>query len=251
MRLKDRIAIVTGGGKGIGRAYCKGLAKEGAGVIVADIDVEAAKSVAEEISAAGGQAAHCRVDVANETETKAMAAYATERFGGIDILVNNAAMYANLTRKNFDQITSEEFDRVLAVNVKGVWLCTLACVPAMRARGGGKIINIGSGSVFVGGNGLVHYVASKMGVMGLTRALARELGDDKIKINTLIPGLTDSSSNAANTTGSYLHSIAEQRCLKRVETPDDLIGALIFLSSRDSDFITGQSLNCDGGFLFI
>jgi 3-oxoacyl-[acyl-carrier protein] reductase len=251
MRLDGRVAVVTGGGKGIGKAYCKGLAAEGAKVVVADIDVEAATSAADEIRAAGGSAHPCRVDVASEVETRAMAEFATRQFGGIDILINNAAMYANLTRKNFDKITPEEFDRVLAVNVKGVWLCTLACVPAMRARGGGKIVNIGSGSVFVGGNGLVHYVASKMGVTGLTRALARELGDDKIKINTLIPGLTDSSSNAANTSGDYLQTVAQQRCLKRIETPDDLIGALVFLSSSESDFITGQSLNCDGGFLFI
>ncbi len=251
MRLSGQVAIVTGGGKGIGRAYCKALAWEGATVIVADIDLQAAESVAGEINESGGHSGACRVDVSSEADTKSMAKLAVEQFGGIDILINNAAMYANLTRKDFDKITAEEFDRVLAVNVKGVWLCTLACAPSMRTRGGGKIVNIGSGSVFVGGNGLVHYVASKMGVMGLTRALARELGDDKIRINTLIPGLTDSSSNATNTTGDYLHAIAQQRCLKRVEVPDDLVGALIFLCSKESDFITGQSLNCDGGFLFI
>jgi 3-oxoacyl-[acyl-carrier protein] reductase len=251
VRLSGRVAIITGGGKGLGKAYCKALAAEGAKVLVVDIDLKAATSVSDEINDGGGSARACRADVSSEADTRAMADFAVEQFRGIDILVNNAAMYANLVRKRFDQISAEEFDRVLAVNVKGVWLCTLACVPAMRARGGGKIVNIGSGSVFVGGNGLVHYVASKMGVMGLTRALARELGDDKIRINTLIPGLTDSSSNAANTTGDYLHTIAQQRCLKRIETPEDLVGALIFLCSSDSDFITGQSLNCDGGFLFI
>ena len=121
----------------------------------------------------------------------------------------------------------------------------------MRKRGGGTIINIGSGSVFVGGNGLVHYVASKMGVMGLTRALARELGDDNIKVNTLIPGLTDSSSNRQNTSNEYLQSVAQQRCIKRIETPNDLLGALIFLASGESDFVTGQAINCDGGYLFV
>ena len=251
MRLAGRVAIVTGGGRGIGAAYCQGLAREGARVLVADIDREGAERVAAEIKASGGTAAPCHVDVSSPESTKEMAAAAADRFGGIDILVNNAAMYANLARKNFEKITPEEFDRVLAVNVKGVWLCTLSCVPAMRQRGGGKIINIGSGSVFVGGNGLVHYVASKMGVMGLTRALARELGDDNIKVNTLIPGLTDSSSNRQNTSSGYLESVAQQRCLKRIQTPDDLVGALIFLASSDSDFITGQNLNCDGGYLFV
>jgi 3-oxoacyl-[acyl-carrier protein] reductase len=251
MRLKDRVAIVTGGGRGIGAVYCRELAREGAAVVAADIHEADARGVADSIRAEGGRAVACHVDVADPAGTAAMARVAVEAFGGIDILVNNAAMYANLTRKRFDQITPEEFDRVLAVNVKGIWLCTMAVVPSMKARGKGKIINIGSGSVFVGGNGLIHYVASKMGVIGLTRGLARELGEYGIRVNTLIPGLTDSESNRANTTRDYLESEAKQRSIKKIQTPEDLVGALLFLASDDSDFVSGQNLNCDGGRLFI
>jgi 3-oxoacyl-[acyl-carrier protein] reductase len=251
MRLAGKVAIVTGGGRGIGAVYCRALAAEGAAVLAADIDGEGAEAVAREITAIGRKAVAFQVDVASAESTLDMARRAVDAFGGIDILVNNAAMYANLTRKKFEQITPDEFDRVLAVNVKGVWLCTMAVVPSMRKRGGGRIINIGSGSVFVGGNGLVHYVASKMGVIGLSRALARELGDDKICVNTLIPGLTDSTSNRANTTKAYLESEATQRSIKKIQTPEDLIGPLIFLASEDSHFVSGQNLNCDGGRLFI
>ena len=251
MGLQGRVAIVTGGGRGIGATYCKALAQEGAAVLVADIDGAGAEDVARDIAASGRRAVACMVDVASQQSTSAMARSAIEAFGGVDILVNNAAMYANLTRKGFEDISTDEFDRVLAVNVKGVWLCTMAVAPSMRERGGGRIVNIGSGSVFVGGNGLAHYVASKMGVIGLTRALARELGPDKICVNTLIPGLTDSSSNRANTTKAYLESEAKQRCIEKIQTPDDLVGPLIFLVSDDSHFVSGQNLNCDGGRLFI
>jgi 3-oxoacyl-[acyl-carrier protein] reductase len=251
VRLQGKTAIVTGGGRGIGAEYCKALATAGAAVLVADLDIEGAKQVAADIAEAGGRAHAFRLDVSSPQDTQAMAEAAQEQFGGIDILVNNAAMYANLTRKRYDEITPDEFDRVMAVNVKGVWLCTMAVVPAMTRRGGGHIINIGSGSVFVGGNGLVHYVASKMGVMGLSRALARELGQHNICVNTLIPGLTDSSSNRANTTPEYLESEAKQRSIQRVQTPHDLIGPLLFLASDDSHFVSGQNLNCDGGRLFI
>ena len=251
MRLAGRVAIVTGGGRGIGVAYCKALAAEGAAVLVADIDGEGAAEVAREITAGGQRAVACKVDVSSQESTSAMAKAAIDAFSGIDILVNNAAMYANLTRKGFEQISTDEFDRVMAVNVKGVWLCTMAVAPSMRERGGGRIVNIGSGSVFVGGNGLVHYVASKMGVIGLTRALARELGPDMIRVNTLIPGLTDSSSNRSNTTSAYLESEAKQRCIEKIQTPEDLCGPLVFLVSDDSHFVSGQNLNCDGGRLFI
>jgi 3-oxoacyl-[acyl-carrier protein] reductase len=251
MRLKDKVAIVTGGGRGIGAVYCRALAKEGAAVVAADIDEAGAKAIVAEIQGSGGKAIACKVDVADQASVNAMAQAAISAFGGIDVLVNNAAMYANLTRKRYDQITPEEFDRVLAVNVKGIWLCTMAVAPSMKARGKGKIINIGSGSVFVGGNGLVHYVASKMGVIGLTRGLARELGPDKIRVNTLIPGLTDSDSNRANTTQEYLESEAKARSIQKIAVPEDLVGAMLFLASDDSDFVSGQNLNCDGGRLFI
>lgn len=250
LRLKDRTAVVTGGGKGIGAAFSHALASQGASVVVADIDKAAAENVAKQVSMAGGKSIACEVDVSDVASTKLMAELARSKFGSIDILVNNAAMFANLQRKPFDQISSEEFDRVLAVNVKGVWLCVLASLPSMRERKKGKVINIGSSSVFAAGNLLAHYLASKMAVIGLTRALARELGDHNICVNTLIPGATDSGSNQANTPRQYLESAALARSIKRIETPKDLVGALIFLASDDSDFMTGQSIVVDGGQRF-
>lgn len=250
-RLENSVAIVTGGGKGIGAAFCRALAGQGASVLVADIDGGGAEAVAQALREAGGRAAPFRVDVSDQGSTIAMAQAAEDAFGGIDILVNNAAMFANLQRKPFDQITPEEFDRVMSVNVKGVWLSTLAVVPSLRRRGRGKIINIGSSSVLAAGNLLAHYLASKMAVIGLTRALARELGDSNICVNTLIPGATDSGSNRDNTPREYLENASKARSIKRVEVPEDLIGTLLFLSSRDSDFMTGQSLLVDGGQRFI
>src|SRR6185312_8013912 len=199
MTLKGRVAIVTGGGKGIGAVFAAGLAKEGASVLVADIDDNGAKDVAARICADGGAAKSCHVDVSDQASATAMARAAADAFGGIDILVNNAAMYANLKRRPFYELTPEEFDRVLAVNVKGPWLTTLAVFPFMRERGKGKIINVSSSSTFLGANRLAHYVASKMGIIGLTRALARELGDHNICVNVIQPGMTDSQANRSIT----------------------------------------------------
>lgn len=250
MRLKDRVAIVTGGGKGIGAAYSARLAGEGAAVMVADIDEKAAEDTAAGIRATGATAAACRVDVSDPASTQEMVRRTIEFGGGVDILVNNAAMFANLKRGAWDSISVEEFDRVMAVNVKGVWLCCVAAVPSMKARGGGKIINIGSSSIFHGGNGLIHYLSSKMAVMGMTRSLARELGDFNICVNTIMPGSTDSGTNRANTPLEYMQTQAKNRAIKRVQVPEDLCGTLVYLASADSDFVTGQALLVDGGKFF-
>lgn len=250
MMLQGRVAIVTGAGKGIGAVFAGGLAKEGASVLVADIDEAGAKEVAGRIQAEGGRASACRVDVSDQKDTVAMARAAADAFGGIDILVNNAAMYANLKRRPFDELTVEEFDRVLSVNVKGAWLTTLAVFPFMRERGKGKIINVSSSSTFLAANRLAHYVASKMGVIGLTRALARELGDHKICVNVIQPGMTDSQANRGITSPERHLQEAAERSIKRVEVPEDLLGTLLFLASDGSDFMTGQTLLVDGGRYF-
>ena len=248
--LVGRTAIVTGGGRGIGAAFSIGLAKAGASVLVADIEEGAAKDVAASIRNGGGTAIHCGVDVTKVDQVNAMVRAADEAFGGVDVLINNAAMYAALKRSSFFDISPDEFDRVLAVNVKGAWLTTSSVFPSMRARGQGKIINVSSSSVFTATNRLAHYVASKAGIIGLTRALARELGDYNICVNALLPGMTDSQSNGAITSAERHDEEASARSIKRVQVPDDLVGTAVYLASDASNFVTGQSLLVDGGRYF-
>ena len=250
MRLKDRVAIVTGGGHGIGRTYALGLAGEGAKVVIAEIDAKAADEVAKEIEAQGGQALAVPTDVSTEESTQAMAHRTMDRFGGIDVLVNNASIFATvpMSRVGFEDISIEEWDRLMAVNLKGPWLCCRAVVPYMRQRGKGKIINISSGTIMDGGGGTrAHYVASKAGVMGLTRTLAQELGKDNICVNTLAPGSTLSEVDPSPEVLAFRQRTAAGRALKRVERPDDLVGTVLFLASDDADFITGQMILVDGG----
>ena len=195
MRLKDKVAIVTGGGVGIGKAYAHGLAKEGAKVVVADIQDTEAKKVAADIKQAGGEAMAVYVDVTSTEKTEAMAQAALKAYGRVDILVNNAGLYSALKKKNFMEIDGEEWDRVMAVNVKGLWHCVKAVYPAMKQQGKGKIINISSGTILGGTPLFLHYVSSKAAVVGFTRALAREVGSDNICVNSIMPGLTISGSN--------------------------------------------------------
>jgi 3-oxoacyl-[acyl-carrier protein] reductase len=243
MRLKDKVAIVTGGGIGLGRAYCKALAGEGAKVVVADIQEGPAKEVAREVNGIA-----VRVDVTSPGETENMARKTVDAFGRIDILVNNAGMYSSIQKKPFFEIPVEEWDRVMAVNVKGVFLCARAVHPAMRKQRKGKIINISSGTVLGGTPMFLHYVTSKAGVIGLTRALAREVGADNINVNAITPGLTIADENQKKMLSEeYLAPRRQARALKRDQYPEDLVGTVLFLASSDSDFLTGQTINVDGG----
>src|SRR5437899_12432341 len=246
MRLKDKVAIVTGGGVGIGRAYAHGLAKEGAAVIVADI--QEAKKVAADIKAAGGEAIAVAVDVTSTEKTQAMAAATLKAYGHIDVLVNMAGFYSALKKKNFMEIDPDEWDRVMAVNLKGLFLCVKAVYPAMQRQGKGKIINISSGTALGGTPFFLHYVTSKAGVIGFTRALARELGSDNIGVNAITPGLTISGPQQEGVlTPEQLQDRRKRRSLQRDQKPGDLVGTVVFLASDDSDFITGQTINVDGG----
>ena len=245
MRLTDRVVIVTGGAIGIGRAYSLGLAREGARVVVADIADP--KPTVKEIETRGGQALAVEFDVSREADTLRMAAETLNRFGRIDVLVNNAAIYAPLQRRSFMEIPVEEWDRVMAVNLRGLFLCARAVFPAMKAQGKGKIINISSGTFFKGIPHFIHYTTSKGGVVGFTRSLARELGEFGIRVNAVAPGLTMSGGNEATTDEEVRQFNIRARMLQRTEVPEDIVGTVVFLCSDDSDFITGQTILVDGG----
>jgi len=248
-RLTGKVAIVTGGGHGIGKAYALGLAGEGAKVVVAEIDASAAEAVAADLKRRGFEAIAVRTDVADPTSVAAMVERAVGAFGRIDILVNNAAIFATvpMSRSPFDEIEIEEWDRMMAVNLRGTWLASRAVVPHMRKHGYGKIINISSGTALKGSASRIHYVTSKAGVLGFTRTLARELGQHGICVNCVAPGSTLSEENPSEGVLRMRSAAAEERALKRTQKPEDLVGAIVFFASPESDFITGQTLVVDGG----
>ncbi|TAL76893.1 MAG: 3-oxoacyl-ACP reductase FabG [Burkholderiaceae bacterium] len=246
-RLQDRVAIVTGAAQGIGAEYAHALASQGAAVVVAD--VLGAASVVQAITKNGGKALAIHCDVTDSESVQAMVSATLKQFGKLDILVNNAALFGNISRKPFDQIESAEWDRMMAVNVRGAFECVKAVAPAMRSQHYGKIINIASGTVFKGSPMLLHYVTSKGAIVAMSRSLARELGNDGIRVNTLAPGLVMSENVLKNPDWSAATSqkTVNTRAIKRDSTPQDLRGTLIYLCSTDSDFVTGQVLVVDGG----
>ena len=248
-RLAGKVAIVTGGGHGIGKVYALGLAGEGAKVVVAEIDAIAAEAVAADLKRRGFEAIAVRTDVADPASVAAMVERALGAFGRIDILVNNAAIFATvpMSRSPFDEIEIEEWDRMMAVNLRGTWLASRAVVPHMRKRGSGKIINISSGTALKGSASRIHYVTSKAGVLGFTRTLARELGQHGICVNCVAPGSTLSEEKPSEDIVRMRAAAAGERALKRTQKPEDLVGAIVFFASSESDFITGQTLVVDGG----
>jgi NAD(P)-dependent dehydrogenase (short-subunit alcohol dehydrogenase family) len=245
-RLNGRVAIVTGAAQGIGAQYAKALAAEGAAVMVGDL--QDAAPVAAAIVAAGGQARSVHLDVTDAASVRNMVAETVKHFGSLDILVNNAAIFAKLTLKPFEEIDSAEWDRVMAVNVRGSFECAKAALPEMRKKKYGKIVNISSGTVFKGAPLFLHYVTSKGAIVAMTRCLARELGDDGIRVNTLAPGLVMSEGALANPDiGATVKNNTASRAIKREAIPEDMCGTLIYLCSAESDFVTGQLLVVDGG----
>lgn len=250
--LKDRVAIITGGGRGIGRAFALRFAREGATVVIADIMEENAQKVAEEIKSAGGQALVVPTDVSNEASTQQMARKTIERFGRIDILVNNAAIYYGLKAQPWHAVSVDEWDHMFAVNVRGVWLCCKAVAPYMQAQKSGKIVIMSSGTAS-GPQGAIHrfhYACSKGALITMTRLLARAMGEFNVCVNAIAPGFTMTEASIVNAGPDMArHSArsAQDRCIKRDEQAEDLVGAALFLSSAESDFVTGQILPVDGG----
>ena len=253
MKLKDTVAIITGAAQGIGAAFATGYAKEGAKLVIADI-LDGNNTV-EDVVNAGSEGIFVQTDVTKQDQCDAMVKATVDRFGTVDILVNNAAMYANIIKKPFEEISTEEWNRVMEVNAAGPFHCTKAIFAVMREKGG-KIINVASSVVFEGAAGMPHYVASKGAVMAFTRVMARELGAYNINVNSLAPGYTQSEASkkiqkSRQDEGPDPEQIMlQKRCLKRSEAPTDLVGTAIFLASDMSDFITGQLILCDGGSFF-
>ena len=249
-RLDNRVALLTGGAKGIGVHYAKKLAAEGARLMIADI--VGANDLAAEIARQRGanSVASSVTDVSDEGAVKKLVADTIERFGRIDVVVNNAALFAPLQEQKVLDIDVALWDRVMAVNVRGVFLVTKHVAPHMIAQKYGKIINISSGTVARGIPNFSHYVTSKGAVTAFTRSISRELGEYNICVNSLAPGFTLSDSVIRENPGHLAHSqrpSIARRAIKRDEYPEDLLGVLIFLASADSDFITGQTIAVDGG----
>lgn len=247
--LDGKVVIVTGGGRGIGRAYCMGVAREGGAAIVADIDEKAAEGVAKAVQDGGGNALAVKVDVANFASCQEMAKKTLDVYGQIDGLVNNAAIFMSVPAEkgSWQEITEEAWDRMFAVNVKGLWLASRAVVPAMQQRKQGSVVNISSNMAFNGGMTMMHYVTSKAAVVGFSRVLARELGPDNIRVNTLAPGATMSEEKATDEALKNYERSASTRILKRIEQPEDLVGTALYLLSDLSAFVTGQTILVNGG----
>jgi len=251
MRLKGKVAIITGAGQGIGRSYALRFAKEEAKVVIAEINFRNARAVAKEINDTGGEAMAIKTDVSQERDTELMAKKTIKRFGSIDVLINNAAVFFGIGMKPFSLITVEEWDRLFAVNVKGIWLSIRAVAPQMKKQGKGKIINISSGTWLAGIPMMLAYTTSKAAVVGLTRCISKELGASNINVNCIIPGytLSEASKTMPGAPAGMEEGIASVTALGRNGLPEDLVGTAVFLASEDSDFLTGQSINVDGGWV--
>jgi 3-oxoacyl-[acyl-carrier protein] reductase len=232
------VAIVTGGAGGLGAAYVRGLSDDGWDVVVADL----AETDACDL--------FVRTDVADAAATEALAAATLERFGRIDALVNNAAVYSSIVKRPFEEIPVDEWDAVFRVNVRGAWLCARAVAPAMRRQGRGKIVNVSSMTVPTAPPGFAHYVASKAAIVGLTRALARELGPDGLCVNTLTPDYVAFDRDYDNRQPEMAPALAAQRVFARELEPEDLVGTLLWLVGPGSDSVTGQDVWVNGGRLF-
>lgn len=247
--LEKKVVVITGAAHGIGNAYAWRFAEEGAYVVIADIDDQAGEAAARAIAEAGFSAWAKTVDVRIETSVAALMRETVARFGRIDVLLNNAAIYVTqqLWKGPVEELTLQEWDRVLDVNLKGVFLCSKAAIPIMKQQNGGKIINIASGTFFSGSGNMPHYTTAKGGVVALTRVMARQLGKWNINVNCMTPGSTMSEEDITDAVRQRREASVSKRCFKRVEVPADIVGTAVFLASSASDFVTGQLLVVEGG----
>ncbi|MGH7798900.1 MAG: SDR family NAD(P)-dependent oxidoreductase [Candidatus Binatia bacterium] len=249
MRLKDKVAVITGAAHGIGKAYARRFAEEGARVVIADIDAAGGEATAKAITDSGGSAWSRTTDVRSFANIQGLMQETVKRFGRIDVLLNNAAIYITqkLWKGPVEELALEEWDRVIEVNLKGVFLCSKAAIPIMKQQKSGKIINIASGTFFSGSGNMPHYTTAKGGVVALTRVMARQLGEWGINVNCMTPGSTLSEEAVSDEVLKRRQGSMDKRAFRRIETPADIVGTAVFLASSDSDFITGQLLVVEGG----
>jgi NAD(P)-dependent dehydrogenase (short-subunit alcohol dehydrogenase family) len=244
--LEAKRVIVTGAAIGLGRAFAHAFARAGAQVLAVDVNEDGAKETASMMDSVF--AAHC--DITSSQSCKALADLTLKKWGGLDVLVNNAALYGTLQRKPFDEIEEDIWDRVMAVNVKGVWQASRHLAPLMKTAGGGSIINIASATVFSGSPQWMHYVASKGAVIAMSRTMAKELGDDKIRVNVLAPGFTMTEASLGHMDNARHYGV-DRGALKRPAEVEDIVGGALFLASPLSSYMTGQTIIIDGGRQFI
>ena len=249
MRLQNKVTVITGAAHGIGKAYARRFAEEGAQVIVADVDAAGGEATAKMLLDAGFSAWARTTDVTNYANVEGLMKETLQRFGRINVLLNNAAIYVTqkLWKGPVEELELAEWDRVLEVNLKGVFICSKAAIPIMKRQRSGKIINIASGTFFSGSGDMPHYTTAKGGVVALTRVMARQLGQWGINVNCMTPGSTMSEESVTEDVLKRREGSVDKRCFKRVETPADIVGTALFLASPDSDFMTGQLLVVEGG----
>jgi 3-oxoacyl-[acyl-carrier protein] reductase len=249
MRLQNKVTVITGAAHGIGKAYARRFAEEGAHVVVADIDSGGGQTAAKALMEAGFSAWARATDVRNYLNVEGLMRETADRFGRIDVLLNNAAIYVTqkLWKGPVEDLDLAEWDRVIEVNLKGVFLCCKAAIPIMKQQRSGKIINIASGTFFSGSGNMPHYTSAKGGVVALTRVMARQLGEWGINVNCMTPGSTMSEDSVTEEVLKRRESSIDKRAFRRVETPADIVGTALFLASSDSDFITGQLVVVEGG----
>jgi len=249
MRLKDKVTIITGAAHGIGKAYARRFAEEGAHVVIADVDGVGGEATAKALLDAGGSAWARATDVTQFSNVEGLMRETVAKFGKVDVLLNNAAIYVTqkLWKGPVEELALEEWDRVIEVNLKGVFLCSKAAIPIMKRQKSGKIINIASGTFFSGTGNMPHYTTAKGGVVALTRVMARQLGEFGINVNCMTPGSTMSEESVSDEVLKRRQGSMDKRAFRRVETPADIVGTALFLASSDSDFVTGQLLVVEGG----
>lgn len=247
--LSGRVVVVTGGGQGLGRAYAQRIVADGGSVVIADLNEEKGAAVAAELRSVGGTAGFVHLDVGDPASVTALAKIVIAEFGEVHGLVNNAAIFSTLQMRPFWEIPVQEWDRLMAVNLRGPWLVTSALLPALRAAGGASVVNVGSDAVWLGRSGYLHYIASKGGVAGMTHSMAHELGGDEIRVNSISPGPTYTEVPRGTVSPEQKVAMQAVQALHRDAEPADMVGVVAFLLSDDSRWVTGQTLSVNGGVL--